>query len=47
MKDVKWAIRKKCLRYDKFIGKEGDFIATILLLNKNVMMSGENIEIYL
>ena len=45
MKDVKWAIRKKCLRCDEFIGKEGDIIATILLLNK--MMNGENIEIYL
>ena len=38
--------KKKVFKiYDEFIGKEGDFIATILLLNK--MMSGENIEIYL
>ena len=40
--------KKKVFKiYDEFIGKEGDFIATILLLNKNVMISGENIEIYL
>ncbi len=46
MKDVKWTIRKKCLRCDKFSGKEGDTIVTLLLLNKKVK-KGENIEIYL
>ena len=42
MKDVKWATRKQCLIYEEFIGKEGNIFATILLLNKNVMMSGTN-----